>query len=434
MKLHGIALILIAVAIPLLWAVPLSAQHSTEGIISQYFGSVALILMGITQLLATRISGIEALFGSLDRVYVLHKWLGVGALVTAFLHEEIDAEAGNIALVRNLSDFAEEIADVAYNGLIFLILISLITIIPYRYWKWSHRFIGIPFALAAFHFIYIEKPYAVFDLPGLYVSFFCLMGIVSYLYLLVPRMVGHNSSTYTVTSVVPHNGVTEINLAPEGQGISHKEGQFAFINFNPPALRETHPFTISNAPRKDGAIRFLIKGLGDYTKQLDTALESGTEARVSSAYGHFSLQPTKGPQIWIGAGIGITPFIAWTQALTSDWSTPTRLYYCVGTPDESLYLEEFEQATNRVTAFDFSLVASKVDKRLTAQQIVADLPQDISTAHVFFCGPTQMREALRGELIKHGLPASNFHNEEFEMRTTIGAPLIRRALNLVTGS
>ena len=172
MKLRGLILTLIAVAIPLLWTIPLLSQHNTEGITSQYFGTVSLILMGITQLVATRVNGIESLFGSLDRVYVLHKWLGVGALVTAFLHEQLDAEAGNIALIRNLNDLAEQIGEISYNGLLILILISLINIIPYKYWKWSHRFIGIFFTMAAFHFFFIEKPYAVFDLPGLYVSFF----------------------------------------------------------------------------------------------------------------------------------------------------------------------------------------------------------------------------------------------------------------------
>ena len=434
MKRRGLALILAAVAIPLLWTIPLSAQHNSEGIMSQYFGTIALILMGITQLLATRTSIIEPLFGSLDRVYVLHKWLGVGALIGSFLHENLDAEAGNIELVRGMSDAAEEIGELAYNGLLFLILISLITIIPYKYWKWSHRFIGIFFALAAYHWLYIEKPYASFDLPGLYVGFFCLMGIISYLYLLLPRMVGHNTATYTVTNIVQHKDVTEINLAPQGRAISHQAGQFTFINFDPLALRETHPFTISSAPKKDGSLRFMIKGLGSYTKRLGTALEKGTSARVSSAYGHFSLKATDGPQVWIGGGIGITPFMAWAQALPINWSTPTHLYYCVRHRDQAVGIDEFEAAANRVDQFSVSVVASKAGKRLDAEQIANALGKEIDKAHVYFCGPAPMREALRSGLIKRGLKMGNFHNEEFEMRTSIGVVrMVRTVLSYVTG-
>ena len=45
---------------------------------SQYLGIAALILMAWGQILSTRIAGVEAVFGGLDRGYVLHKWLGIG--------------------------------------------------------------------------------------------------------------------------------------------------------------------------------------------------------------------------------------------------------------------------------------------------------------------------------------------------------------------
>jgi len=41
--------------------------------LSQYFGSAALIVMAISQLLATRFRVLEVIFGGLDRIYVLHK-------------------------------------------------------------------------------------------------------------------------------------------------------------------------------------------------------------------------------------------------------------------------------------------------------------------------------------------------------------------------
>ena len=103
----GLFSIVIAILIPLMWTLPLAGQYQPGAILSQYFGIVSLILMGITQLIATRVNGIEKIFGSMDRAYILHKWLGIGALATAFLHSEIDAEAGNIALVRALTDPAE---------------------------------------------------------------------------------------------------------------------------------------------------------------------------------------------------------------------------------------------------------------------------------------------------------------------------------------
>lgn len=434
MKLRGIALILIASAIPLLWTVPLASQLNTAAIVSQYFGSVSLILMAITQLIATRVRGIEAVFGSLDRVYGLHKWLGVGALLTAFLHAQIDAEAGNIALVRNLSDAAEAMGELGYSGLGMLALASLLTFIPYKLWKWSHRLIGLTFALAAAHFLYIEKPYAVFDFPGLYLTFFSVLGIVSYLYLLLPRVLGHNTRRYTVTDIVQRDAVTEVTLTPRGRPVQHRAGQFAFISFSPAALREAHPYTISSAPRADGSLRFLIKGLGSYTRRLGTTLELGMGARVSRPFGHFTLRPTPGPQVWIGAGIGITPFLAWAQTVDETWSTPTHLYYCVRTPDDLNHLAELEAASRRSPHLEVTPIVSKTGERLTAEWIARDLGGAVTDARVYFCGPTAMRNSLRSGLVQRGLRRRRFHNEAFEMRSGVGFRRILDRLRRTAGT
>jgi len=53
---------------------------------SQYFGSTALIIMAISQLLATRFGFLEIIFGGLDRIYALHKWLGIGTLAFILMH------------------------------------------------------------------------------------------------------------------------------------------------------------------------------------------------------------------------------------------------------------------------------------------------------------------------------------------------------------
>ena len=415
----GIILIILASALPLLWHVPMLAQHNAAGVMSQYFGVVAIILMGITQLIATRVRGIEAIFGSLDRAYILHKWLGIGALGFSFLHASIDAEAGNIMLVRSLSDLAEGMGEVGYNGLIILTLASVLTFIPYKLWKWSHRLIGAVFALVAAHYIFIEKPYAVFDAPGLYTTIFCVIGILSYLYLLLPRMLGHNSKEYVVSDVVQHGDVTEVSMKPTRRGIKHKAGQFAFVNFDTLSLRETHPYTISSAPQPDGSLRFMIKGLGSYTKRLGKVLQVGEKARVSGPHGHFKLKDTRSPQVWVGGGIGVTPFMAWAQALPETWSNRTRLYYCVRNSQDAVRLDELMASAENNPHFDVSLIASNERPRLSAEQISAELGTGIHDAHVYFCGPTPMRDALKKGLVANGLRPSRFHYEEFEMRKGI---------------
>ncbi|MBL0027542.1 MAG: ferric reductase-like transmembrane domain-containing protein [Rhodanobacteraceae bacterium] len=49
-------------------------------------GVAALAMMGMAALLGARWRWVESLFGGLDRVYEVHKWLGVWALVLASVH------------------------------------------------------------------------------------------------------------------------------------------------------------------------------------------------------------------------------------------------------------------------------------------------------------------------------------------------------------
>ena len=123
--------------------------------------------------------------------------------------------------------------------------------------------------------------------------------------------------------------------------------------------------------------------------------------------------------------------MAWIDELTQmsqtqTWLTPTHLYYSVRSPDDALLVADFERAAQQIEHFDFTLAVSGEGSRITAEQIVDKLGQDISSAHVYFCGPEAMRESLRKSLTLSGLPPDNFHYEEFEIRTSLG---IRRLLN-----
>ncbi len=430
-------IIVAAVALPLVWFVPLLNTETTASYIyGQYAGAVSLVLMALALFLATRFRGIETVFGPMDRVYVLHKWLGVVAIGTGIYHFTAFVETPELVTATQLSEqiaeLAKEIGIVAFFTLVPLVILSLLTVVPYNIWKWSHRLIGLAFAAAAIHFIFVTKSFSTLDLPGLYLTMFCFLGVGSYLYLLIPRIVGVDTARYRVAEIVNHADVTEIRLQPDGSGISHRAGQFAFLNFSTGGLREIHPFTIASEPNDDRELTFMVKGLGTYTKRLETKLPVGARARVSRAFGHFCPTSTTTSQVWIGAGIGITPFIAWAQSLESDWSSPTRLYYCVQAHDEALHLTEFQAVARATPNFDLILIASDRDERLTASRIASEVGKDLSSAEVYFCGPYRMRESLKAGLVSHGLRRSNFHNEAFEMRSGLGlTSIIRRVARLV---
>ncbi|MEP3047441.1 MAG: ferredoxin reductase family protein [Roseibium sp.] len=419
MRFTGLILIALAALVPIYWYLPLASERDPIAVFSQYLGSASLILMGINQFLATRAPGIETIFGPLDRIYVLHKWLAVVAISALGLHDIIDAEMNGLR-GGPLSDIAEDVGEVSLYGMLILGLASVITFIPYHLWKWSHRFIGVFFILGAFHYFFIEKPFSNIDPLGFYISAFCIVGIFSYLWLALVRPMAPRGHGYRISSVKHLGGLTEIEMKPEGRGLKHKAGQFAFLSIKESGLSEEHPYTLSDAPNASRTLRFSIKDLGDYTDRLRHNVTEGMDANVSGPFGHFSMPKGRDPQVWIGAGVGITPFLAFAESLKDTETGPVKLYYCVREREDIPYAIDLERVAEEVGTLELIIVNSAEGIRLTAERIVSDLGGDVGSAHVFFCGPAAMRKALKSGLVLKGLRASRFHFEEFEMRTGIG--------------
>lgn len=431
MKIIGLLIIAAALLLPWYWFSPLAGKHGSIAVFSQYIGYVALVAMGLSQLLATKFRWLEIVFGGLDRIYVLHKWLGVLALSTILLHDTIDADIDGLGRETWLTEVAETFGEFALYSLLILTVITIATFVPYQIWKLTHKFMGALFALSAFHYFFITKPFSVWDPVGLYVNFFCVLGILCYLYTLVPAHVFQMRNRYKVSAVEPTGDSFAISLAPEKKGIRYRAGQFAFVRFDIPDHKEVHPFTISQAPTGNGDLRFTIKPLGGGTVNLKNGIALGTNVRVSPAYGHFTQAKSANTNVWIAGGIGITPFLALAQSLTGD-SAPTHLFYCVKTRANAAHLSELEALADKLSNFNLHVIASQTDGRLSVETIEAKIDVPISTTITYFCGAEAMRDSLKQALKEKGLPARNFKFEEFEIRSGIIAiPVLTKLSKLL---
>lgn len=409
----GISFIVITSLLPLYWYWPLFPQDP-GAVFSQYIGSVALILMGYVQLIATRAAGLERVFGSMDRIYVLHKWLGIIAMVTVLIHDTIDAEMRGLPETA-LTEIAETLGEISLYGLLILVTITLLTFVPYHLWKWTHKFMGAFFAASALHFIFIMKPFDMVDPLGLYIGFFCLIGCVCYAWTLRPARGPGRGRAYTIDQVSHTGGATEVRLTPQGRGIKHRSGQFVVLKVDAPGLEEAHPFTLSAAPTRDRQLSITIKALGDYTRRVAGALEPGTTAQVEGPFGHFTPSQSTG-QVWIAAGIGITPFLAWADARTAE-SPPVHLIYCVKNRAEAPHLERLEALAAQDSGLTLTLRETANQGRLSAREIPSITQVSMEDMHVAFCGPKPMGKTLRDELRAQGLKAGRFRFEEFEFRS-----------------
>ena len=275
------------------------------------------------------------------------------------------------------------------------------------------------FAASALHYLFILKPFDNFDPLGLYVSAFCLAGVVAYVYTLLPVGSLRGWRRYTLSAVEETGDALAVTMVPMGRGHRHYAGQFAFLRLDVPGHQEIHPFTVSKAPDEGRELRFTIKGLGDYTNAIRGRLSGGNVAQVSRPFGHF--RPLKGghEEIWIASGVGITPFLAWTQAL-SETDGPRHLFYCVRDRESAPHLAELEALATHKANLTLHVVQSRSEGRLQPEDVASAVRGDKRKAVVAFCGPKEMREVFRQGLAGLGFSPARFRYEEFEIRSGLG--------------
>jgi predicted ferric reductase len=208
--------------------------------------------------------------------------------------------------------------------------------------------------------------------------------------------------------------IWEIEFKPEGKEISFKAGQFVFLKFyNSNLSKESHPFTMSSAP--GFPLKIAIKELGDYTSKLN-ALRIGDTAKIEGPFGAFDFRSFKNKkQVWIGGGIGITPFLSMARSLTEkDYDYKIDLYYSVKDENCLAFKEELESIANRNKNLNFVLWVSSKDSFLSAKSI-KDKMLDLMDRDVLVCGPGIMMNSIKKQLLSEGAKESQVHIEEFQL-------------------
>jgi predicted ferric reductase len=201
----------------------------------------------------------------------------------------------------------------------------------------------------------------------------------------------------------------------------HKPGQFAFVTWDVP--EGAHPCTIASAwSPSEHRLTFVTKELGDYTRRMPETLRVGQPVNVEGPYGCFTFDDDRPQQIWIGGGIGITPFIARMKQLAMDrqaYSGRPRtqaidLFHTTADWSEDAIAKLMADA--EAAGVHLHVLHDPRDGRLTGERIRAAVP-DWEQASIWFCGPTAFGTALRKNFASHGFSVDKrFHQEVFAMR------------------
>ena len=381
--------------------------------------STAFVLMALNLFLATRPRFVEPVFGGLDRIYRYHRGVGIAALALILTHYFLKPSFEGSAVSRGQNELGATLGTISFYGLVALILFSLVKnipktslTVPYHVWRPSHRLIGLLFILIAGHQFLIKKPSGFsYSMLQTYLNVFALIGVVSFLWTQLAPFLRRRS--YEVAAVTPGPAGTQVALKPLGRRLGAHPGQFGFVKVDRAGLREPHPFTIAGHD-SDGALRFVIKPLGDFTKRLAETLAVGDKVKVEGGYGRFGHRKGSSPQLWLAGGIGITPFLAMAEKLQPGAGRKIHLVHVVGDEAEAVGQESFAACAARCPDFSYTLYESKKQGRIDADRLIALAGFELDRNDLWFCGPYPLRAALvEGLKAKGKKPILHFERFEF---------------------
>lgn len=406
----------------------------------QYSGLLAIGCMSVAMILALRPRWPEEWLGGLDKMYRLHKWLGLGALVIAITHW-LWAQAPKWAVgwgwlqrpergprpvldnpiaqaLTNLRGFAESVGEWAFYGAVVLIALALFKRFPYRLFFKTHRLLAIAYLVLAFHAVVLIRFAYWTSAIGMVMAALLAAGSIAAVVVLLRRVAIDRRVPGQIRSLHYYPGVhvleSEIEVAEGWPG--HKAGQFAFATSD--ASEGGHPYTIASAWKPDDRrITFVVKELGDHTRRLRERLRVGQDVTVEGPYGCFTFDDRCPHQIWIGGGIGVTPFIARMKHLaahaanaaqTVDFFHTTRDY------DENAIAKL--KADAEAAGVRLHVLVDSRDGRLDGERIRAAVAH-WRQASIWFCGPSGFGQALEKDFAQQGFPVTRcFHQELFAMR------------------
>ena len=401
-----------------------------------YTGIIAMGVMAVSLLLALRSTAMEPHIGGLDKSYRLHKWLGVAGLVMAIAHwlwvqgpswlvaagvMSAPARAPNgsrgvpgPALIRALQSSARGVGQWSFWAALILLVLALVKWFPYRQFVRTHRFLAIVYLALVFHSAVLLKTTYWTYVIGWVIGALMAAGSAAAVYILFKRVGRTRQAVGSIEAVTKHQDgrIVAVRVCLKDRWPGHEAGQFAFVRFADDEAQ--HPFTISSSWHDDGLLTFVIKGLGDYTSGLPATLTPGSLATVEGPYGRFTFNGPHKRQIWISAGIGITPFISRMQQLATQTDGKTvDLFHATSTPNVRVNEALWRLAAESKVRLHVWVAADS--GRLTAAHIIRGVPE-WKSADIWFCGPVEFGKQLERDFRAAGLAAGDFHQELFHFR------------------
>lgn len=390
-------------------------------------GDWAITLFSVILLATARSRMIEPVFGGLDRAVRLHRRLGPTAVALVLVHVALyvpPALAPGHSLGDLLVPFWSPSAASFNSVVLYLLLIwtwfAYTKWFNYEGWLSLHGLLGLIFLGTAAHALKDGPTVRAFEPLRFWMWLLVLIGFASWFYRVVLYRWVAPRYHYTVEAVQQRlDSTIDLLLRPQERRMMYEPGTFVFINRprHKTMQRELHPFSISSSPT-ERFLRLSIRMLGDFTRALP-GLEAGEPIGVFGPFGGFT--PHRHARYHrlacIGAGIGITPFLAMLRfEMANDDFRRIWLWYVVHDAAAAPYDAEIRDTVEKAVSYiDYELWATGERGRLTAAQ-VAEAIRPLEDYAVMLCGSPAFVADMVRQFIALGLPRERLIAEDFFFR------------------
>lgn len=415
-----------------------SGQFLTQSIgdaliaLGRLLGLLAVYLILLQVLLIGRAVWMEKTFG-LDKLSQVHRLNGKIALFFILLHPILLVSGySTVAKVNPVNQFLtfvtsyEAVLQAGLAVILFIIIVftSLYIVrkkLKYEIWYFVHLFTYLAILLAFGHQLkngrdFLTNSFFAYYWYGLYIFVFgnhLIFRFTRPVYLFVK----HRFYVEKVVRETPD----AVSIYISGKNLKDftiDPGQFMFLRFlTKDFWWQSHPFSLSKVPDSKN-LRVTIKNVGDFTSIVNR-IKKRTPVIVDSGYGIFTQKEAKSNKIlFIAGGIGITPVRSLIEQMGSLRKNVVLIYSSKRKKDV-VFKREIDSLLKKYNLRVYYVLSQEkaagfIHGRIDTG-IITKLVKDLSRREVYICGPVNMIDALRKDLIKIRISPSVIHFEKFSL-------------------
>jgi len=184
-------------------------------------------------------------------------------------------------------------------------------------------------------------------------------------------------------------------------------GQYVFLEIK--GFEIKRPFSILDYDKENETLYLGIKKHGEFTNKL-WSLDLDSEVFITGPYGRFF--STNEKIVFIAGGIGITPIYNLAKNLDKN-NKDCFLFYSSRSEEEMPYIKEITKLDINKTLF-FTRKPSKkgLNCRISADYILKNIGAK-EMYEFLICGPKDMIDSVRNQLVKAGISNDKIKSEVF---------------------